>query len=170
MILQQIKSQFQLDWWGHHGVRHWARVRRNGLGIGKARYLKEQGLQVVELFAVFHDACRVNEWDDPDHGERGAKLAHSMRDQLNINDWQWKLLDQACTVHTHVVNDKSLHTVVQTCLDADRLDISRVGVPLNHKYIHHYPSTKPVEFIAQEEAEREYIYQANRARHHHRSV
>ena len=30
MILPAIRKQFRLNWWGHHGVRHWARVRRNG--------------------------------------------------------------------------------------------------------------------------------------------
>jgi uncharacterized protein len=162
MILQQIKSQFQCDWWGHHGVRHWSRVRRNGLAIGREAKIGEQGLRVVELFAVFHDACRVNEWDDPGHGPRGAALAHSMRDQLNINDWQWKLLDQACSLHTEVTRDFSLHRVIQVCLDADRLDIPRVGMQVDPRYLHGIKTAKVIEHIALHEANREHAYQRNR--------
>lgn len=144
MILQQIKSQFQCDWWGHHGVRHWARVRHNGLLIGKRRHLCSEGLRVVELFSVFHDACRVNEYDDPDHGPRGAMLAKKMRDQLNINDWQMKHLVKACEIHTHVKRDRTLHNVVQVCLDADRSDIARVGMYVDEDYIHNYASLKDI--------------------------
>lgn len=82
-ILKTIKDQYQIDWFGYHGVRHWARVRHHSMLIRNRRHLQDDALRVVELFALFHDACRVNEHEGPEHGDRGAKLAHSMRDQWN---------------------------------------------------------------------------------------
>lgn len=30
-LLRHLRQQFQIDWQGHHGIAHWARVRANGL-------------------------------------------------------------------------------------------------------------------------------------------
>jgi uncharacterized protein len=83
---------------------------------------------VVELFAVFHDACRMNEDRDPDHGRRGAALATSLRGQLfDRPDPAFALLLSACTDHTDGRTEGDV--TVQTCWDADRLDLGRVGIP-----------------------------------------
>jgi hypothetical protein len=26
VMLRHLRQQFQIDWWGHHGIAHWARV------------------------------------------------------------------------------------------------------------------------------------------------
>jgi uncharacterized protein len=82
---------------------------------------------VVELFAVFHDACRMNEDRDPDHGRRGAALAASLRGHVfDLPDPAFALLVTACTGHTDGRTED--HLTVQTCWDADRLDLGRVGI------------------------------------------
>ena len=69
-MIQLIKRQLKIDWWGHHGVRHWARVRRNGRII--AQHVPGVNTAVTDLFAVLHDAGRIDEHDDPEHGWRCA--------------------------------------------------------------------------------------------------
>ena len=71
-LLRHLRDRFLIDWHGHHGASHWVRVRRNGLLLAKGT---GANALVVELFAFFHDSCRVNEYTDRNHGSRGAELA-----------------------------------------------------------------------------------------------
>src|SRR3954453_2622484 len=76
LILQAILEEYELPWYGHHGVAHWARVLENGV-----RLAEETGADVVivRLFAILHDCRRVNEATDPDHGPRAAEYARELR-------------------------------------------------------------------------------------------
>lgn len=100
------------------------------------RLAKETGAQVdvVGLFAVFHDARRINEHHDPGHGRRGAELAETLRGELfDLSDDDFDLLYEACAGHT----DERTHldVTVQTCWDADRLDLGRVGIEPHADYL-----------------------------------
>lgn len=123
-LLKIIRAQYRLPWDGIHGYAHWARVLENGL------YLSERTgarVDVVKLFAVFHDACRVSEGHDPKHGLRGAQLAERLRGMaFELDDAGFNLLYRACEQHTDglTVGDAT----VQTCWDSDRLDLGRVGI------------------------------------------
>jgi len=82
---------------------------------------------VVELFAWFHDARRFNDFGDPEHGDRGAALARELCGEFfTATDTQMALLEEACCGHSdgHLQAD----VTVQTCWDADRLDLARVGI------------------------------------------
>jgi uncharacterized protein len=84
-------------------------------------------LRVVELFSVFHDSQRVNEGFDSGHGCRGAEFARELRGvEYELSDEEFSLLIYACEFHTegHLGGD----ITVQTCWDADRLDLGRVGI------------------------------------------
>jgi hypothetical protein len=61
---------------GIHGIRHWARVLENGRKLAEKTGAM---IEVVELFALFHDSQRQNDGYDPGHGSRGARLAEKMR-------------------------------------------------------------------------------------------
>lgn len=122
-ILDAILAGYTLPVMGIHGVPHWARVLETGLQLAERTGADPD---VVTLFAVFHDARRVNEGTDPEHGRRGADLAVRMRDELGLSDPQRELLRHACTHHTDGTTDGDV--TVQTCLDADRLDLWRVGI------------------------------------------
>ena len=78
-IVHAILERYSLPLGGHHGIAHWARVLENG-----RRLAKKTGAHpdVVALFAVFHDSCRVNEGTDPEHGLRGAQIAEEFRGNL----------------------------------------------------------------------------------------
>ena len=123
-ILEVILDQYELPINGHHGVTHWARVMENGL-----RLAEETGanVDVVQLFAVFHDSKRVNEGHDPGHGQRGADFADELWGSVfNLPDHDFKLLYRACAGHTHERTHADI--TVQTCWDSDRLDLGRVGI------------------------------------------
>jgi uncharacterized protein len=83
---------------------------------------------VVSLFAFLHDARRESDVDDPQHGERASALVEQLRDEglVTLGDEQTALLDSACRDHSAGLLDADV--TVQTCWDADRLDLGRVGV------------------------------------------
>ena len=58
LLLKAIREQYVLDWFGLHGVGHWARVYENGLRVDAAT---EANQEVLLLFSVFHDSRRVND-------------------------------------------------------------------------------------------------------------
>ena len=123
-IVHRILEDYVLPWHGTHGVGHWARVLENGLRLSEST---GANIEVVQLFAVFHDARRVNEGVDDGHGQRGADLAARLRDEwLTISDEQFDLLYAACAGHTE--GRTAADITIQTCWDADRLDLGRVRI------------------------------------------
>ena len=131
-LLVQLRAQFAIDWWGHHGIAHWARVRANGLLLA---HDTAANVHVVELFAFFHDAGRINEHVDDDHGARGAKLAWQWRDEFfSASNQEMAQLSDACERHSDgFIADAD--TTVMTCWDADRLDLGRVGITPDSAYL-----------------------------------
>ncbi len=123
-IMRAVLEEYVLPVRGAHGVIHWARVLENGLRVGEST---GADLEVVGLFALFHDSRRINEYQDDDHGLRGGEFAHSLRGSLvHLDDARFELLFEACRLHTdgHTDGDATL----QACWDADRLDLGRVGI------------------------------------------
>jgi uncharacterized protein len=130
-LISAIKEQFQLNWNGIHGVSHWARVYENGLQLAESTGANRR---VVKLFALFHDSRRVSESSDPDHGPRGAHLAELLRGKLfELPTKEFDLLFTACSLHTQAKTHADI--TVQTCFDADRLDLGRVGKTLDIKFL-----------------------------------
>ncbi len=123
-IIHEILENYRLPIRGHHGVVHWARVLENGQRLASATGAK---IDVVTLFALFHDSRRVNEDTDFGHGHRGAMYARSLRGTLiRLDDADFDLLFEACRLHTDGLTDGDI--TVQVCWDADRLDLGRVGI------------------------------------------
>ncbi len=123
-IVREILEDYSLPVNGDHGVTHWARVLENGLRLSEQT---GASVEVVSLFAVFHDSRRVNECTDPDHGKRGADFSSELRGQLfDISDHEFDLLYRACEGHTHERTHPDI--TIQTCWDSDRLDLGRVGI------------------------------------------
>ena len=130
-LLREILSHYRLSPWGIHGLAHWARVLENG------RKLQAQTgarLDVVELFAVFHDSQRRNDGLDFGHGKRGAELARELHNGFYQLDQEgFLLLSAACAGHTS--GRGPVDVTVWTCWDADRLDLGRVGTKPNPRYL-----------------------------------
>ena len=136
-LLKAILDQFKISRNGVHGPAHWARVRYHGLMIGA-----ECGadLHVVELFAFLHDSKRLNEYSDPDHGARAADYATSLNGSFfTLNANQLDLLCKAMRGHSggQVHRDPT----IQTCWDADRLDLGRVGIRPDPYFLSSFAAT-----------------------------
>jgi uncharacterized protein len=138
-LLEMITGQSSLSKGGYHGLDHWVRVIANGRKLAG-----ETGanLKVIELFAVFHDARRENEGYDLAHGLRGAKFAEKMRGEwFDVSDDEMTLLAYACEYHSDGMTDADI--TVQTCWDADRLDLGRVGTMPSPQYLCTDDAKKP---------------------------
>ena len=123
-LLELVRQAFALPLGGIHGEAHWHRVRDNGL-----RLAGQTGADahIVELFAYLHDSCRLGDGWDQEHGRRAAELARSLNGTLlalSVDDLECLIF--ACTYHSDGLMQASV--TVQTCWDADRLDLGRIGV------------------------------------------
>ena len=123
-LLARILDQYRLDVNGTHGIRHWGRVLENGRRLAP---LTGADPRVIELFSIFHDACRQSEKLDHDHGPRAAEFVQRLRGDIDLDDEAFAQLVLACECHTRGPRIPCTETVL-TCLDADRLDIPRVGM------------------------------------------
>jgi len=124
-LLDLILDQYTLSLTGDHGLSHWARVLTNGTRLAEGTGGR---IDVVTLFAVLHDSRRIRETGDPDHGPRAADFARELRGKaFDLDDPGFQLLTRACEGHTRERTHPDI--TIQTCWDADRLDIGRVGIP-----------------------------------------
>jgi uncharacterized protein len=122
--MEVVRRGFALRLDGVHGASHWARVRDNGLRLSE---LTGANPEIVELFAFLHDSKRLNDWADPHHGRRAAKFTRTLRgSHITLSDDDFELLIFACEYHSDGLIEANI--TVQTCWDADRLDLGRVGV------------------------------------------
>lgn len=138
-IIREILVGYALHPRGFHGVVHWARVLENGLKLAEANGADRN---IVTLFALFHDSRRENDGSDWGHGLRGAKLARALRGKVfELTDPDFELLYRACEWHTEGKSDESV--TVCTCWDADRLDLGRVGITPDPKYLCTKAARKP---------------------------
>jgi uncharacterized protein len=143
LVLDASLEDYALPRDGTHGVVHWARVLANGL-----RLAEETGarIEVVQLFAVLHDCRRISEGEDPDHGPRAAEFARTLRGRVfELGDDEFDLLHRACAGHTHERTHPDV--TIQTCWDADRLDLGRVGITPDPGYLGTAAARRP-EMIA----------------------
>jgi uncharacterized protein len=127
-LVNSVIEQSSSRMYGIHGLTHWMRVERNG------HYLAEHNAadrDVISLFALFHDARRVNDNCDPGHGKRGAELAKKLYKDgfLPISAEQLSTLVTACNYHTEQPFTED--PTIACCWDADRLDLPRVGIRTN---------------------------------------
>jgi len=107
-----------------HGAGHWGRVLENGVKLAEHT---GANVDIVKLFALLHDSRRINEDLDREHGRRGAELARSLQGRIyTLSRSDLDLLDHACEKHAAGTTEGDI--TVQTCWDADRLDLRRVGI------------------------------------------
>ncbi len=124
-LAEAVLRGYRLATSGVHGPAHWLRVRANGLLL--AARTPGADVEVVELFALFHDSEREDEGRDPGHGERAAAAVRRLaaRGGLMLPAARLDLLAAACAGHDHP--QVSSDPTIGCCWDADRLDLSRLG-------------------------------------------
>lgn len=124
ILLRMLRREFRLGWHGIHGVPHWARVRLNGLSLARLNGARQD---VVEYFAVLHDSQRIHDGSDRRHGARAADYVRRINDDyLSLDRSGLDMLVYACEFHSDGLTEADI--TIQTCWDADRLDLGRVGI------------------------------------------
>lgn len=116
-----------------HGKKHWLTVRDNGLEL--ARKTAGADIIVVNLFGLLHDFKRETDSKDDAHGMRAATSLFKIRTTLlsELTDLQFNTLQEAIAYHNKP--STSDNPTVGCCWDADRLDLPRVGINTNAKYL-----------------------------------
>ena len=133
-LISLVKNQFRLDIESYHGIKHWDKVAK--IGVYLAKYTKADP-KVVYFFAYLHDSQRENESNDQEHGKRAAEyvLGLNRRGLLLIEDKQLRQLIYACAYHAEC-EAQSDDITIQTCWDADRLDLGRIGIVPNPFFLY----------------------------------
>jgi uncharacterized protein len=118
-----------------HGLDHWWRVWTNAKML--AAHEPDVDLEVVALFALFHDSMRINDGDDPQHGLHGYKLWERFCIMKHLGQYmsirQRETLMEACVDHNYGAT--STDPTIGVCWDSDRLDLPRVGIWPDGQYM-----------------------------------
>lgn len=124
-LLEFIRGRFKLGFESIHGYSHWLRVCENGLRLAA---LNGADVRIIILFAFIHDVARESDGYDYEHGPRAASILRSeiQGRYLDLDEDDLDRLAEAVAGHTngHCLADLT----VQTCWDADRLDLGRAGI------------------------------------------
>lgn len=122
-----------------HGLSHWLKVEKLGLQLADQI---QSDRDVISLFALFHDSCRENDFTDLQHGARASQLLCELfyQRKLPLSPEQFNLLNVACRHHT----DTTFHSssTIACCWDADRLDLTRIGVYPDPELLNTEPAKK----------------------------
>lgn len=127
-----------------HGPAHWRSVALAGVRICSA--LPEADLLTVLLFSVTHDACRISDDEDPEHGHRAAASLDSLLGDLagELAPWRRDLLAEACKYHADGYTTDN--QTIGACWDADRLCLWR-GEMVPHPTLMSTPPGKSTALI-----------------------
>lgn len=108
-----------------HTEDHFERVQKLGHYIADRNGADKK---VISLFAYFHDIRRRHDGFDDQHGNRAAQYLKILyrNNLLDVSEEQFEKLVFACANHSdpHAESDD---ITIQTCWDADRLDLWRVN-------------------------------------------
>ena len=112
-----------------HGVDHWREVGRNGEQL--AAETQGADLQIVRVFAAFHDSQRRNDGPDLEHGARAAGVVRSL--PLDLSPGRMETLCAALVDHD--CGQVSDDPTIGVCWDADRLELARIGRTVNPRLL-----------------------------------
>ena len=115
-----------------HGPPHWRSVAWTGLELLADTPAADPA--VVLLFAMFHDSMRLDDGHDPEHGPRAAAFAPTLHGRhFHLAADQLDRLTRA--IHDHTAGRFAGDPTVAVCWDADRLNLWRIGVRPDPKYL-----------------------------------
>lgn len=129
-IITRLTKSFILDIEGIHGINHWLRVMTNGLILADQEKVSKS---IPILFALSHDIFRNNDDFDPLHGERAAKAIDILKSHVNLTQEEILIVKEACKYHSDGKTTEEKE--IGICWDADRLDLMRVGLYPDEKYL-----------------------------------
>lgn len=141
-LVEKVVSEAKLFNSSIHGVSHWQTVERNGVYLCS---FNSADIDVVRLFALFHDSKRENDHRDLDHGPRAEMYLREIQSLVPLKLNQFENLCTAC--RTHTIGKIAKNETIATCWDSDRLDIGRVGIKPNADFL----TSEEAKRIAREE-------------------
>lgn len=132
--LAVVRPQFRLDFHhGVHGVPHWSRVWFHGRHLAHA---VDVDPAVLAWFAYLHDSRRHNDNRDPEHGSRAADFAVQLRHERVITELDNADFERLCeAMRLHSDGHTEADAAIRACWDADRLDLWRVGIKPEPRYL-----------------------------------
>lgn len=109
-----------------HGLKHWKQVHANVLRLCTVN--EGVNIDIAVAFAYLHDSCRRYNGRDLMHGERAVDNVLSIRHSIlrEFSDDEIRMLCEACKFHSQKI--KTGNITIDTCFDADRLDLIRVDI------------------------------------------
>lgn len=138
-------SLFRLGPDSIHGPDHWVRVESHVLQLAP---LTGADLDICLLFAIFHDSCRFNDSEDPEHGPRAAEIVRNLdwppllagshlcykHGSSGVKtSWTCRMNILIYALEHHTDGRTTTDATIGTCWDADRLDLPRAGIiPAQH--------------------------------------
>ncbi len=124
----------KIDFNSIHGISHWQNVYRLGKKLAAINGADEK---IIYYFAHWHDFFRQRDYEDAKHGHRAAAYLDDYRCDLSydLNKKQVEKLKFAIIHHADkkekiikLDNELKNDITVQTCWDADRLDLGRLSI------------------------------------------
>lgn len=123
-LLREAESRFTLSAESVHGPDHWRAVLSNGMLLADEL---EADRAFVAVFALLHDCRRENEWHDPRHGARAAKVAMEINGRFfDFKPDRLERLTEA--LHWHDAGKVHSDLDISCCWAADRIELRRVGI------------------------------------------
>jgi uncharacterized protein len=115
-----------------HGEKHWRTVLANAVLIASdmGYDLSKEERAMLIIFSELHDCARRNDDRDPLHGFRAATAMTVFFQSFPEHDMRAMnrfALREAIAWHSEG-RISHPHPVVEVCWDADRLDLTRVGI------------------------------------------
>lgn len=131
-LVDRVTGQFFPQIESIHGPDHWMRVERNGLYLAQS---SGADALVVSFFALLHDSRRFDDGGDVEHGPRASVYARELHGEgkLPLTAAQLESLCVACHGHTNIIHSDD--PTVGTCWDADRLDLTRLGMTPKARFL-----------------------------------
>ena len=137
--LINILNEYKIDLKeSFEGIDHIARVIENGVILSE---INASNLNVIIVYAFFHNIMKNNNEQDIGHGERSAKFLRHYEDKINLSEEEFDMVYEACRDHSDVLFNDNKH--IADCWDSDRLDIMRRGL---------YPNKEKLNSIAAKNA------------------
>lgn len=121
-LIEFVKKDWTLG--DLHGLNHWRRVHEHGCML----CVEGVNMNVVSAFAYLHDSARLSDCRDLQHGPRAMDNVMAIRHTIlkNLSDDEIHSLCEACRLHT--TTHRTGDITIDTCFDADRLDLDRCGI------------------------------------------
>lgn len=111
-----------------HGIEHSKNVLNNAVRL--AGHMTGIDRTVCCWFAFLHDIGRTTDGEDKNHGVRASEMIDKIMEKYlsDLTITQITELQVACTVHNNKRRLPVMNNTKGCCIDADRLDLPRVGI------------------------------------------